>query len=68
MKMKYTPAFPQTIDHENGMSLLDYFAGQALLALAAKYFEDEIGFDELAETCYYIADAMMAGRGNGENT
>jgi hypothetical protein len=53
----------RTID---GMTLRDYFAGQALANLAVKVEPNENSFrwteDELAEECYDIADAMLKAR------
>lgn len=70
------PAFPESIDHEGrvwhcpGMTLRDYFAGQALVGLIQH--TKEIGClarqggektDEyLAGSAYEIADAMIAER------
>lgn len=70
------PAFSalpaQTITHENGrihvqpspgMSLRDYFAGQAMVALvrnAANELEECDLF--ISETAYRIADALLAER------
>lgn len=60
------PAFPrvttETITGSPGMSLRDYFAGQALLVLA----DNAEGLDEFgsaARTAYRLADAMLAERG-----
>lgn len=64
------PAFP----HDNqglggahriaqpGMSLRDWFAGQALVGLLAKH---SIGVNR-AEQAYWLADAMLAARSKGE--
>ena len=61
------PAFPceeikQAIPvWHNGMTLRDYFAGQAL----AGFCDTDIPFSPrgAAERCYAIADAMLAERG-----
>ena len=42
-----------------GMTLRDYFAGQAMLARAESNYES---WHEYAEDCYQIADAMLAER------
>ena len=69
------PAYPTIYEHlhENGiktlgtvdgMTLRDYFAGQAMIpALDSFWSVDE---DEVAERCYRIADAMIAERDKGE--
>lgn len=52
------PAFPHTWrdDHGEGMSLRDWFAGQALAGINANTAADA------AALCYAIADAMLAAR------
>jgi hypothetical protein len=57
------PAFPrsdpdQLSHHEPGMTLLDWFAGQALASTAIQ----EIDAPEIARDCYSLAEAMMAER------
>lgn len=63
------PAFPCPIDADggwynkeaNGMSLRDWFAGQALVGtLAFPQFQGS--FSDNAEDCYKWADAMIAAR------
>lgn len=69
------PAFPTTPKGEivggvaGGMSLRDWFAGQALAAVLRLYAENNdcgIGTDHLLRNCpihaYRIADAMLAAR------
>lgn len=75
------PAFPTDSEHQNGpntyhfegMSLRDYFAGQALIGLATGYQtaavinkEKEFGGIDIAEMlsalAYAHADAMLAER------
>ena len=67
------PAFP-TCDHADGMSLRDYFAGQALLGLCGnpdyvktvKEFtknDARAGQAMAARSAYRIADAMLTARG-----
>ena len=61
------PAFPRT-SHEwgtEGMSLRDYFAGQALHSL---YFDTKLADDKreasgMAALAYLVADAMLTKRG-----
>lgn len=65
------PAFP-VFDHCLGMSLLDYFAGQAMqemlhneYCLAPEEHPDGIRGIEasvVAKKCYFMAEAMMAER------
>ena len=49
---------------ESGMTLRDYFAGQALLnkMMFQDYAEENIMLELTAECCYQIADAMIAER------
>jgi hypothetical protein len=44
----------------NGMTLRDYFAGQAVIGLQARY-----DYPVAAEKAYRIADAMLKARGGG---
>ena len=60
------PAFPVPQgyllgDDDKGMSLRDYFAGQAIRALLADPSHDE-GIEWLAEYAYAWADAMLKAR------
>jgi hypothetical protein len=62
MEIENPPAFPR--DHRysghNGMSLRDWFAGQALCGLLASEMDaDNVTF---ARGAYNIADAMLAAR------
>lgn len=55
-------AFPVgnlTEDGYNGMTLRDYFAGQAIPAAAAEWSNPET----IAYRCYAVADAMLRMRG-----
>jgi hypothetical protein len=47
---------------QNGMSLRDYFAGQAVMGLIACSNVKELDGQLLAESSYNVADAMMAER------
>ncbi len=71
------PAFPRTLaPHENcsapinGMTLRDWFAGQALVSFAQNFpcggFE-YIDTDNIARGCYKMADAMIAQREKGQS-
>jgi hypothetical protein len=58
-------AFPVVVPEawdsvQNGMSLRDYFAGQALIALINK--NDIRSVEMVAENAYVYADAMMTER------
>ena len=53
-------------DAQEGMTLLDYFAGQAL----AGFWADptvEMSQEDIAESVYNMAEAMLAERGRGMN-
>lgn len=61
------PAFPVTLDHRGcvgayGMTLRDYFAGQALAGLLTQLAEDEFGPSHFAKVSYEMADAMLEAR------
>lgn len=47
--------------HEVGMTLRDYFAGQALTDYAYRY-QNELGAEDIASNCYALADAMLVQR------
>jgi hypothetical protein len=58
------PAFPTLNGFPNpecdGMTLRDYFAGQALAGMIARGRQLYFPHDRLAEDAYWIADAMIA--------
>lgn len=56
------PAFPAKLGHwmEEGMTLRDYFAAQALTGLITGAVFDE---DRIARLAYQMADAMLEVRG-----
>lgn len=61
--------------HQDGMSLRDYFAAQALPAIIAAYVEANgrcIGSDHVRPNCashaYKFADAMLAERTKSRHT
>lgn len=62
------PAFPSTTDYtpklRAGMTLRDYFAGQALAGLIAnkRHISLDTGPDGDAVWCYAVADHMLAER------
>lgn len=61
--MKDIQAFPD--EFKTGMSLRDYFAGQALIAtsiLSGNGFHDINGIDHLSKDSYRLADAMLEAR------
>lgn len=58
------PAFPPT-DYGNGMTLRDWFAGQALGGFLAAFAGDGVQFPadrNAAKNAYDYADAMLAER------
>lgn len=68
------PAFPRTIqrwndsfEHVEGMSLRDYFAGQAMAAMVGGYWSRPdaayVSDAVFAAYAYDQADAMLAARG-----
>jgi hypothetical protein len=67
MSVDNPPAFPRAAtDYDtwghSGMTLRDYFAGQALMRMV-----DSTGYPVgIAEYAYIIADAMLAARSAGE--
>ena len=57
-------AFDDSLDHFEGMTLRDYFAGQALCGLLAKYnLNAPSDQGTIAQMSYELADAMLAERG-----
>lgn len=46
-----------------GMTLRDYFAGQALIALPNIGCGADLDIEDMALAAYQIADAMLAARG-----
>ena len=64
------PAFPSTIQYfpddknaneEQGMTLRDWFAGQALTGMVS-YVVEGATFENVAEDAYKAADAMLRAR------
>ena len=65
------PAFPSTIQYfpddknaneEQGMTLRDWFAGQALAGMGVECTSDEFCHSSVAECAYAYADAMLRAR------
>ncbi len=58
--------FPQTMDtimDKSGMTLRDYFAGQALAGLTSNHaIKLTVTVEERAEWSYHMADAMLEAR------
>lgn len=61
------PSEPIYAQHE-GMSLRDWFAGQALAGLAHAAPHTEYPLPEIATDAYRLADAMLEERAKGETT
>lgn len=61
------PAFPHSdsVLYQQGMSLRDYFAGQALEGILAEFFHHENEAQSAAIRAYAMADAMLAERAKG---
>jgi len=62
------PAYPIVVEYmeynESGMTLRDYFAGQALAIVMGRFDHDHEPSDEdIAMYAYFIANAMIAERG-----
>lgn len=68
------PAFPQHANTGNmeswkhGMTLRDYFAGQALAAMRLGLLTSEIVIAGYAERAYQFADAMLKQRSQSRET
>lgn len=65
--MNVPMAFPwnntkDTIAGGAGMTLRDYFACQALIALPHIGGGADLAFNEIAHDCYFLADAMLKER------
>jgi len=58
------PAYPvPIINYDHGMTLRDYFAGQALAIVMGRFDHDHEPSDEdIAMYAYFIANAMIAER------
>lgn len=60
-------AFPYSRygSYSDGMSLRDWFAGQALAGLLSIYeFAEDVGESDIARMSYAQADAMLEARGH----
>lgn len=53
---------PPTLQYHKGMSLRDYFAGQALAGLVAHNDYGCVSDQDVADGAYCYADAMLAAR------
>ena len=61
------PAFPTGVASDAGMSLRDYFAGQALIGILGSHVRGGVDVDlddvgAVAEAAYRYADAMLKAR------
>lgn len=62
------PAFPYPTRDFLGMSLRDWFAGQALVGLMSNWFrEANMGGEDIAGLAYGVADDMLAERAKRED-
>ena len=61
------PRNPEFSYCDSGMTLLDYFAGQALAGFCAHPNGLEWPFDEMASDAYRIARAMLTARQENSN-
>ena len=70
MTDKQIPAFPVGLEafgeDKTGMTLRDYFAGQALTGLLTAELVGDYSNEHVADISYRIADAMLKAR-NGQN-
>jgi hypothetical protein len=62
------PAYPFVLPTkyriaEAGMTLRDWFAGQAMMGLLATYDTTEVAWESIAHRSYGIASAMLRERG-----
>jgi hypothetical protein len=48
--------------HWDGMTLRDWFAGQALIGLLGTYTTDLVAWEKVSARAYGIADAMIEAR------
>jgi hypothetical protein len=50
---------------QDGMTLRDYFAGQAINGLVTAFYsvDETIAYEDIAPQAYRIADAMLEARG-----
>jgi hypothetical protein len=58
--LRELPAFP-TLNRQDGMTLRDYFAGQAIVGLA-NTGRNDAGAEHAAEDAYRLADALLRAR------
>ena len=61
------PSLNPDLERHAGMTLRDWFAGQAIASLAGRMFREEVYESDIARWAYTVADAMLAERekGNG---
>lgn len=63
----FPTVFPKDWDSfEDGMTLRDYFAGQALIGLLAGGKHFMFTSEDAAKRAYYMADAMLEAREQSE--
>jgi len=62
----YTDDYMEREVNEEGMTLRDYFAGQALIAALPERLTIIKNCGDLSKWCYGVADAMLKERSNHE--
>ena len=50
---------------QDGMSLRDWFAGQALVGILSTYSDDLVAWEKVSHRAFGIADAMITARKAG---
>ena len=64
---QYTPNGTLVVHGCEGISLRDWFAGQALAALIAHYEGQDGSMDGIPASAFQYADAMLAARDGGDD-
>ena len=55
----------ELLSHHGGMSLRDYFAGQAMTSMVAAGYGDRNRSDDIARMAFLVADAMIRESARG---
>lgn len=67
LRGEYVNGMHYSMESTGGMTLRDWFAGQALAGCCAREWVDTEGLSDLANTMYVVADAMLKARSSHEN-